>query len=319
MVLGVLFSFLASVCFNLSNLMEKRGVDSLTKISVRHIGRMLRLLCSSRLWISGFGIGLVAVGLVVIGYSLVPIAVAQSIFGAGTVLIVLAARLYLHEPLARREYIGLALMVISVILVSVTLNSSVSLGVGGSSTSVIFVSSATVLVAGLIFWALRRMLMESGVLFGLVSGLIYGVAALQAKSAAVLLQHRGVLEGIQRAFTSPYPYVFVVASVLGLFTFQMGLQRSRLAVIVPITNIVASVYVVAAGMIVFGESLPRDAILAALRIVGFALVLVASSVFVMATTATATRVRVDNNEHETGSESQAPRARSSAPPRLQTS
>jgi protein-S-isoprenylcysteine O-methyltransferase Ste14 len=78
---------------------------------------------------------------------------------------------------------------------------------------------------------------------------------------------------------TPYPYVFLVTSLLGLAVFQTGLQRCRIAVVAPLTNIVASVYVVAIGMIVFHERLPKSPTLSALRLVGFALVLVGSWFF----------------------------------------
>jgi multidrug transporter EmrE-like cation transporter len=73
--------------------------------------------------------------------------------------------------------------------------------------------------------------------------------------------------------------MFVVMSILGLLTFQTGLQRCRVAVVGPITNIVASIHIVAVGMAVFDESFPHDVWLTVLRILGFALVLAGSWVF----------------------------------------
>lgn len=279
MALGVVFSFLASICFNLSNLMEKRAVDGMTAISARRATHMLRMLCSSRLWMSGFVVGVVAVGFMVIGYALAPIAVVQSIFGAGLVVLVLASRLFLHEPMGRKEWIGLAVIVVAVVLVSVTLGSSTSPGVHGSMVSVMVASAATTVLAVLVFVLLRRSSADPSAPFGVTAGLLYGVASLQTKSASVLLAHHGVLGSIPRILASPYPYVFGVTSVLGLLTFQSGLQRSRIAVVGPLTNIIASIYVVAVGMVVFSEPLPHSATLTVLRFCGFALVLVGSWTF----------------------------------------
>jgi drug/metabolite transporter (DMT)-like permease len=279
MVLGVLFSFLASVCFNLNNLMEKRAVDRMAEISARRAVHMLRLLCSSPLWMSGFLVGIVAVGLMVIAYSLAPIAVAQSIFGAGLVLLVLASRLYLHEPMGRREWVGVTAIIVAVVLVSMTIGSSSSPGVGGSTAHVLLASAATAALSALVFAVLSRSSAEAGVPFGVTSGLLYGVAALQVKGASVLLSHQGVLGTVRHLFASPYPYLFAVSSVLGLLTFQTGLQRCRVGVVAPISNIVASIYVVAVGMVVFDESLPSHTVLTVLRILGFVLVLAGGWVF----------------------------------------
>ncbi|MGD0742000.1 MAG: hypothetical protein ABSA31_01735 [Acidimicrobiales bacterium] len=279
MALGVLFSFLASVCFNLNNLMEKRAVDQMPEISARRAMHMVRMLSASRLWLSGFVVGIFAVGFMVLAYSLAPIAVIQSIFGAGLVLLVLASRLYLHEPMGRREYLGLAVIVLAVTLVSVTLTSATSPGAGGSTARALITSAATATVSGLAFWALRRSTADAGIRFGVTSGLLYAVASLQMKSSAVLLERHGVLDGALRVIGSPYPYIFVVMSILGLLTFQTGLQRCRVAVVAPITNIVASIYIVVVGMAVFDESFPHDVLLMVLRILGFALVLAGSWVF----------------------------------------
>jgi multidrug transporter EmrE-like cation transporter len=295
MVLGVLLSFLASVCFNLNNLLEKHAVDQMAEISARRAMHMIRMLCSSRLWLSGFAVGILAVGLMVLAYSLAPIAVIQSIFGAGLVLLVLASRLYLHEPMGRTEYLGLAVIMIAVILVSVTLGSSTSPGAGLSTGRVLVTSAATTVVSGLVFWALRGSSFDAGIRFGVTSGLLYAVASLQMKSAAVLLEHHGVLNGALRVVASPYPYVFMVASILGLLTFQTGLQRCRIAVVGPITNIVASIYIVAVGMVVFDESPPHDVWLMVLRLLGFALVLAGSWVFTTgpATSPQLGRIKID--------------------------
>jgi type IV secretory pathway VirB2 component (pilin) len=121
-----------------------------------------------------------------------------------------------------------------------------------------------------------RTLKDPSVTFGITSGLLYGVATLQTKAVSVLIQRHGDLGAIPVILSSPYPYVFIVASILGLLTFQTGLQRCRIAVVGPVTNIVASIFVVAVGMAIFGEALPRNPLLTFMRILGFALVLVGS-------------------------------------------
>jgi len=69
----------------------------------------------------------------------------------------------------------------------------------------------------------------------------------------------GLIAGVPHVLESPYPYVFLVTSIVGLLIFQSGLQRSRVAVIGPFSSIVASVYVVVVGMLIFHETLPTTA------------------------------------------------------------
>jgi len=57
---------------------------------------------------------------------------------------------------------------------------------------------------------------NSGLIFGVVSGMFYGVSALATKGIATLFGHRGVLATIPSVFQSAYPYVFIVAAGLGM-------------------------------------------------------------------------------------------------------
>jgi multidrug transporter EmrE-like cation transporter len=260
----------------MNNLMEKRAVDLMTEITVRRPRHMLHALLTSRLWIVGFSVGVVAIGFLVISYSLAPTVIVQSTFGAGVVLLVLASRRYLGEHLTRKEHQGLAVIVVALVCVSTTIGVKSSPSTIGSSMSVLVVSMLALAAAGLTFRVLMRTLKDPSVTFGITSGLLYGVATLQTKAVSVLIQRHGDLGAIPVILSSPYPYVFIVASILGLLTFQTGLQRCRIAVVGPVTNIVASIFVVAVGMAIFGEALPRNPLLTFMRILGFALVLVGS-------------------------------------------
>lgn len=318
MVLGVVLGFLASACFSLSNLIEKQAVDKMSAISARRLVHMIRLLCSSPLWMSGFLVGIVAVGLMVIAYSLAPIAVVQSILGAGLVLLVIASRLYLHEPMRPREWLGVGVIIAAVVLVSISLGSSTAPGLGGSTAYALIAGAVTTALSAVIFVVLRRSSAEASVPFGVSSGLLYGVAALQVKGASVLLAHLGLLEAVRRTLGSPYPYVFVLTSVLGLLVFQSGLQRCRVAMVGPITNIVASVYVVVVGMVVFDESFPRDTVLAVFRALGFVLVLAGGWIFAagpVTVAVAATRDDLDQGDRGPGAASGTPpEARTIRPP-----
>ena len=280
MIFGVIFSLLASVSFSVSNLMEKTAVDRMPDISARRAGHMIQQIGRSRLWVLGFLIGVVAVVMTVVAYSLAPIVVVQTIVAAGLSLLVLGSRIYLREPVGRMEYVGLCFIIGAVVLMSLTLSSKTTSGAGNFSLEDIAVSVATVVLAALAFWVLGVLTpSDASVRFGVTSGLFYGVAALQAKGAATLLQRHGILGGVPHVLESPYPYVFLVTSIIGLLIFQSGLQRSRVAVIGPFSSIVASIYVVVVGMLVFHESFPHDAVHTFLRVFAFALALCGSWVF----------------------------------------
>jgi len=279
MGLGILFSVLASVSYSLSNLLEKLAVDRMPSISPGRAVHMFHMLRTSNIWLAGFILGVVAVVFTVIAYSLTPIAIVQSIVGAGLVIIVVVSRVVLHEPIGSREWVGLSIILTAVVLVSVSLGSSSAPGTHASAATIVIASSITVAAAGMAFVVLRTLVVDQSISYGVTAGLLYGIAALQAKSASALLSKFGAPEAVSKTLATPYPYVFLASSVLGLSIFQTGLQRGRIAVVAPLTNIIASVYVVAIGMILFHEPLPRSATLTLLRLLGFALVLIGSWFF----------------------------------------
>ena len=61
MIAGVVFSLLASVCFSISNLLEKRAVDAMSDISAVSTRAMVAKLVRSPVWLIGFVVGVVAV------------------------------------------------------------------------------------------------------------------------------------------------------------------------------------------------------------------------------------------------------------------
>jgi len=110
-------------------------------------------------------------------------------------------------------------------------------------------------------------------LYGLAAGLIYGVAALAAKAVSAQIERDGLVHSIPHIVGSPYLYVLGVTSATGLLLFQTALQRCPASVIVPMSNVISSTYVVIVGSAIFGEHLPSQGWKVALRLVGFAGVL----------------------------------------------
>jgi multidrug transporter EmrE-like cation transporter len=90
--------------------------------------------------------------------------------------------------------------------------------------------------------------------------------------AGSLGQHGGLDTGLLLAIAaSPYPYVMIACSALGMLIFQTGLQRCRVSIVGPVSNITGSVFFIVAGTWLFGERLPTDPVRLALRLAGILL------------------------------------------------
>ena len=92
--------------------------------------------------------------------------------------------------------------------------------------------------------------------------------ALKALSAAVFAapHSRGAL--LAAAVTSPYLYVMLVSSAIGMCLFQVALQRSPASVVMPISLVISTGYLVVIGSWLFHERLPASPVPLAMRLGG---------------------------------------------------
>jgi drug/metabolite transporter (DMT)-like permease len=65
--------------------------------------------------------------------------------------------------------------------------------------------------------------------------------------------------------------VTIGCSALGMLIFQTGLQRCRVSIVGPVSNITGSVFFLVLGTWLYGERLPADPAKLALRLAGIVL------------------------------------------------
>ncbi|HEY7488193.1 MAG TPA: DMT family transporter [Streptosporangiaceae bacterium] len=275
MVFGIVVALFATVIYNAGFVLEKRALSELPPISVRRTGHLVRVLASSPRWLLGFGVLGVGLCCQILALSLIPITVAQPIQIAGLGLLVVFSAVFLGERASRREWAGLGVLAASLLLIYLSLEpgrDKVGTSASGAVMALLALMTVIVGLGAFVFatWGSGRP--ASGALYGAAAGLMYGVAGLQAKGmAGFFAQHLNEKTSgfILDAITSPYPYLLVVMSGAGLLLFQTGLQRGRASIVVPVSNVVGSVYLIMTGTIAFGEPLPQDPARLALRLGGF--------------------------------------------------
>jgi len=275
-LVGVGITVASAVLYNVGFVLEKHGLGHLPEVHARRLVHLVRSVASSPLWLVGFFSMLAGLGLQIIALSLIPVSVVQPIFVSGIVLLLVLSHLALGEHLGRREWAGVAAVGAALFVLSLSLESgSDKAGTGGTVTGVLVTGAPTVAVALWIFLTADRLDVATGrhhlraPLYGLSAGLVYGVASLAAKAVSSQLETRGLLQGIPHVLASPYLYILGLASAGGLLLFQTALQRCRASVVVPVSNVISSSYVVATGTILFGDHLPAAGWRVGLRVVGF--------------------------------------------------
>lgn len=258
--------------------MEKWAVDRIPPLSHRHLGESFRSLVRSKWWLVGAAISVIGLLIQILAYSKVAITVVQAVGVTGIVLLIVFARLSLGERLGRREVLGLSCAALSLVLVSVSLTrGSDSAGLQGRMGVLLLVSVLTLLFVLVVLATPALRSDKTGFVFGCMAGLLYGLSGVGAKGLSTLVALDGWPAWIPHAVKSPYLYLFLGCWALGIGVFQIGIQRCRVGVVASLNSVVASAFVVAAGMAIFEEHLPADPVLRVLRLVGFVGILVGSA------------------------------------------
>jgi uncharacterized membrane protein len=274
-VFGIALALVATVVYNAGFVLEKRALSELPPISVRRVGRLIQVLCTSPRWLTGFAVLGVGLCFQIVALALIPITVAQPIQISGLALLMVFSAVFLGERASRREWAGLGVLGASLVLVYLSLEPGRDkVGTSASGWVMAGLALGTVAIGLGAFWIATwgRRRPASAVLYGAAAGLMYGVAGLATKGMAGFFAqhlHEKTSGFIAQAIKSPYPYLLVATCGAGLLLFQTGLQRGRASIVVPVSNVVGSVYLIMAGTLAFGEPLPQDPVRLALRISGF--------------------------------------------------
>jgi len=273
---GLALALLSATAYNSGLIVEKQALAQMPSISAREIVSVALRLLSAPRWLAGFALMLCGLGFQVLALMLAPVTLVQPLIAGGVVVVLVLSRLVLHEHLDRVQYACVGIMALSVVLLA--------LSAGGASAEVGHHVSGLLLTAVALPSCLAGLMAGAsalragtrkhrapviGVSYGIATGLLYGVAALAIKAlSGSLLHSHGVAGTAGAVLSSPYLYVMTGCSALGLVLFQTALQRCRIAIVAPVSNVLGSVYFIVVGTWIFHERLPSDPVQLALRLVG---------------------------------------------------
>jgi drug/metabolite transporter (DMT)-like permease len=271
---GLALALLSTTAYNSGLIVEKQALIRLPEISGRRIVSLAVTLGSSPRWLSGFALMLCGLGFQVLALTLAPVTVVQPAIASGVAVVLVLSRLVLREQLGRGEYVCVAVMALSVVLLAFSAgNAEVGHHFSGLAAAAVAIPSVLIALAagasGLRAVSRRHGKPVTGVSYGIATGLLYGVAALAIKAlSGAVLHHHGIANLLIAVLSSPYLYVMGACSAAGLLLFQTALQRCRIAIVAPVSNVLGSIYFMVVGTWLFHERLPSDPVLLVLRLVG---------------------------------------------------
>jgi drug/metabolite transporter (DMT)-like permease len=272
--LGILLALLCAFASNLGFFFKHRGCCEAPRVDIRHPLRTAKGLWSSKWFAIGMGVGGGGWVLHVAAISLAPLSVVQVVLSGGVVLIaVMADRLFGFE-VGPRQWWGLALTALGLILLGVTMPSP------GGAHSTFSMAAMVAFEAGL--FGLGGLLIlgpragapaeHHGVMLAAAAGILFGVCNIAVKALSGMVGDAGVL-----GLASPWLVVAAAGSAAAFYASARSLQDGGAVEVIAITGTAANISCIAGGIVVFGDPMPGDTVGIVLQAFAFVLVIVASA------------------------------------------
>jgi uncharacterized membrane protein len=272
-LLGIPLALACALATNIGFLFKHRGACAAPRVDIRRPVRTARLLFASRLFTIGMVIASVAWIFHVAALSVAPMSVVQSVLAGGMVLLAVMAERIFGLRIGHRQWIGLGLTAVGLMLLGVTLpvvhgaHSAFSIP-GMISFEAGLIAAGTLLIMGPRIGAPRE---HHGYMLGAAAGILFGVSDIAIKAISGLIGSAGI-----SGLLTPWMLLCLVASVAAFYASAKGLQDGDAVPVIAVTGAAANVAGIVGGVIVFGDPLAGNPLLLAVECLAFVLVIAAA-------------------------------------------
>jgi drug/metabolite transporter (DMT)-like permease len=259
---------------NLGFFLKHRGACKADRVDMRCPVRSAKSLFSSGWFAIGMLVALSAWLFHVAALALAPLSVVQVVLAGGVVLVAVMADRLFGFSVGRRQWWGLGLTGVGLVLLVLTLPSSEGSHSSFQIPAMIAFEAGLFALGGLLILGPRAgaPAEHHGVMLGAAAGVLFGVSDVAIKALTGL-----AADGILGVILSPWLLVAIAASIVAFFASARGLQDGEAVPVIAITGTAANISCIAGGIIVFGDPMPQDALGIAVQAVAFVLVIVASA------------------------------------------
>jgi drug/metabolite transporter (DMT)-like permease len=273
LALMLVLALLASALFALGMLMMKSRAHRLPVAqgagTLRAVGAWLR----DPIWSAGLIVQTVGYAVYIASLSEAPISMVSVMMQGGIALFVLFAVLFLGERASTREWLGIAITIIGMMILAMTLSSGeIQAPVDDTAMLVLSIVLVAIGFAPMTIPTLK----DNGIAAAIFSGVIFGLASIYTKAMADDFVESSMREILIHAATNPYVYGVIIGNVVGMVALQNSFSDARGIIAMPLSSALSNILPIAGGMIVFGERLPPEPRAATLRILAFGLTVLGS-------------------------------------------
>jgi drug/metabolite transporter (DMT)-like permease len=270
---GIVLALGCALATNLGFLYKHRGACAASAVNMRRPLRSARALFGSRWFAVGMLIAVGAWVLHVAAMALAPLSVVQVVLAAGVVLLAIMAERLFGLRIGRRQWLGLGLTAVGLMLLGVTLPPVHGAHSHASVPGLIafeagLIAAGTLLIMGPRIGAPRH---QHGFMLGAAAGILFGVSDIAIKAISGLVGSAGVA-----GLLTPWMLVTVAASVAAFYASAKGLQDGEAVPVIAVTGTAANVAGIVGGVLVFGDPLSGNPVALVVQCLAFGLVLFAA-------------------------------------------
>jgi hypothetical protein len=267
--LGILLALLCALATNVGFLYKHRGACAAPSVDIRRPFHSARALFASPLFTIGWIIGAGAWVFHVAAMSVAPLSLVQAVLAGGMVLLAIMAEQMLGCSIGRRQWIGLALTALGLMMLGFTLPVAHGADSHFSIPGMIAFEAVLIAAGGLLIMGPSMGAPEHhhGYMLGAASGILFGVSDVAIKAISGMVGHSGVA-----GLLTPWLLVCVAASVAAFYASAKGLQDGDAVPVIAVTGTAANVAGIIGGFIVFGDPLPGSPIALTVQCLAFVLV-----------------------------------------------
>jgi multidrug transporter EmrE-like cation transporter len=273
LTLGILLALACALATNVGFLFKHRGACAAPAVDIRQPVRTARCLFRSRLFALGMLIATGAWIFHVGAMAMAPLSTVQAVLAGGVVLLAIMAERMFGLRISRRQWVGIALTAVGLILLGVSLPAVHGAHSRFSVPGMIVFETLLLLAGTLLIMGPRIGAPEEhhGFMLGAAAGILFGVSDVAIKAISGMVGTHG-LEGV----LSPWALVTVAASVAAFYASAKGLQDGDAVPVIAVTGTAANVAGIVGGIIVFGDPLSGHPLTLLAECLAFALVVFAA-------------------------------------------
>jgi hypothetical protein len=259
--IGLTLAFASAIVTNTAYSLEHDAAASLPPLSPRRPFRSARLLLRDRRWVIAFGVETAGWLMYVAALRLAPLALVQSVAASGVAVLAFATARGHPSRLARREQVAVILAITGLVLLALSLVDTTESDQHPPVIGIIIWLAACAVGAALLIGIPTRFGRAASL--GLAAGLLFADGDISAK----LIGYGGLW--LIALIT------LIVAYAVGTSVLQSAYQRGDALTAAGTATMLTNAVPIAAGFVLFGETLPHGT-RAVLQVAAFACLVVSA-------------------------------------------